>query len=752
MGAALSYFPSIKRVWSYNNVTMVENGISAGAIAHPQAERRASSPVDRTAEHSAPKAAGRKELPPRENMLVWQERQKLEDAIKNHSTIILAAGTGTGKTRGGTQIALEALGPSGKMVITENLRSATDQNADTVAQDMHTEVGKVVGVQNRYTHKVSAETRLLFCPVQSLLIKMESDPLLKEYNLIAMDEVHKESKANELSMINLRDIQAKRKAQGLPELKLLFISATADKDKIMKHFPDAVSVDIPGKTYPVKEVFETSPVPVSLMPQKAAEKAKAAVDAGEQGNILIFLSGQKQIDQAGDALAAMGLKDVDIVRFYGAAPKDQQKRLFADSAKRKIVLATNAAQESLNLDLNIVIDTGMHKHTELDVTSGRQYLIEEPAPKDHLIQRRGRVGRKESPHPYKYYGLMTKADWDSRPEHEAAEMQRTDLTQEMLILLAQGHTDLHNFAYINKPPASHINAALERLAKIGAVENGLLTAKGKLMAELSIHPNLASMVVSGVDNGAARKTAALASMLEEYRDALDGKNGIPPALRDPNSDLLSYLRIFDEFSAQKPSSRFEWAKSNGLDYEKLRDAREMYDELLRTIREKRPGVNIDTDAGTGALDRSIAAGFADSIVRLSSNGDYFIQGIPAVKIGKESVLTGKKPALFAAIDIRPIPDKDGKITTRLATLNHPLSESAVKEEKAPPPPVAPVKPTPTPAPEKKPEAKPEAKPEPKPVPAEAPPPPPPKPPTVTQRIKNWFSRSIFGKIWRWILK
>lgn len=682
-------------------------------------------------------------LAPKEDLLVWQQKQKLEDALKNHSTVILAAGTGTGKTRGGSQIALDVLGPTGNMIVTENLRQATEESAKVIASDMGVEVGGRVGVHNRYTHKVSAETKLLFCPVQSLLIKIESDPLLRDYNLIAMDEVHKESKSNELCMIALREIQAIRKARNLPELKLMFISATADKAKIMKHFPDAVPVEVPGKTFPVAEVFETQPIPVPELPKKAAEKVQTAIQAGEQGNILVFLSGKAQIDQAGDALASMNLKDVEVIRYYGAASKEERDRMFAEGSKRKIVLATNAAQESLTLDVNIIVDTCMHKHMQLDTITGRQYLIEKPAPGDHLTQRRGRVGRKESPHPYKYYALTTKPDWDSRQSHEAAEMQRTDLTQEMLILLGQGHKDVYNFKYINTPPRTHIDIALKRLEKIGAYKNGVLTPKGEFMAGLQLKPNVSSMVVSGITNGCARQTSILASMLEAYSDALE----VSSNLKNPNSDILSLLQIYNAFASQEASQQRQWAQKNGFDYIKLHDAKKLYEELIRDVKEKIPGINLDINPPPLSLDKSIYEACADGLLIRGWDGTYHMEGVQdGIKIARESALQGKDVKNMTTFDVRSLVKSD-KITDRIASLNHPIPDALMEELKQKNKPPIEAKPT-LPA---QTDAKPEVKN--KPEEAAAPPTPPPPPPqTMMQRFKSWVSNSWFGKLWKWIIK
>jgi HrpA-like RNA helicase len=196
-----------------------------------QASRETTKPL------SPEKIISEKKMPPLEGLRVYKEKDTIIKAIQENPVIILKAGTGTGKTRAGTQLALEAIGETGKMIVTENLRKATESSCETVSIDRNEPVGETIGYRNKYGHKESEKTRMLFCPIRSLLNTMSKDPLLKETNLIFMDEVHKESKELELCMIELGELQLKRKAAGLPELKLIFTSATVDDEKLRRHFP-----------------------------------------------------------------------------------------------------------------------------------------------------------------------------------------------------------------------------------------------------------------------------------------------------------------------------------------------------------------------------------------------------------------------------------------------------------------------------------------------------------------------------------
>ena len=690
---------------------------------------------------------------------VWRDRQKLIDPLKDPLTdvIILKAGTGTGKTRFGTQIALEALGSTSKIWVTENLRRATKASATTIAEDMGVTYGKEVGATNRYEHDATKDTRLLFSPVQSLLIRLERDPNLEGINMVAMDEVHKESKANEMCMIALRDLQKKRKTAGKP-LKLMFISATLDQDKITRSFPQAkISlVDIPGENIEVPPAFEKTPLPSYVqLPVKAAEKAALSLSQ-DKGNILVFMSGKKEID---DAMTTFGLQakargldlnNVDVIPYYGTLPPEEQKRLFNDNNKRKVVFCTNAAQESLTLDTHVVIDTTVHKHMELDPVTGRQYLKQEPAPMSHLLQRKGRVGRiplteeqKSQGYEYKYYALCTENEWKNRPAQESAEMQRTDLIHDTLLMYADGY-DPYRFDYINKPEDSHIKMAVDRLAKLGAIEGGKLTEKGMFMASLSLKPNLSSMVHASVQYSCTRQASALAAILEEYPMAFAEGNDKLNQFKNPQSDLLGFLGLFNHFHTLDKGQQRQWTKDVGLQYQKMKDASDLFGQLLRQVQEMNPQVNLKTEPSIGSLDRAIYHGFADSLLTRRFDDKYELEDIPGeITLGNESSLRGRKDKRMVTFGLRSLVKGD-KISSRIATLNHSIPDAVwdemhpKKPVSAPPKPVSPPV-TNTPSSTTSPPA------EPDPAPQETPPP---KAPTIMQRFKSWVSNSWFGKLWK----
>lgn len=621
-------------------------------------------------------------------MPVWRKKNTLVEAVKHHETVIFVAGTGTGKTMSGS-IALmrEALAEGQKMIVAENLRKATDSSAQAVAGFLGVRVGDLVGVQNKYSHRLSKDTRLLFCPVQSLLLKIQKDPTLKDYGLIMIDEAHKESKQMEQCMIAIRDIQAKRKELKMPELKLVLASATLDVKKMKETFPGAALVEIPGINYPVQKIFENNDIPESKLVEAAAEKVAFVIHGQDQGNILVFLSGEGEIDIAKKYLQNCHL-DADIFPFYGRLNKKEQDEAFAKSTRRKVILATNAAQESLTFkDFKIVVDTCMHKHVRLDAETGRDRLILEKAPKDHLKQRMGRLGRikREDGGIDKYYALITEKDYNARSEHEPAEMTRTDLTSQILLLLADGYKDPYKFAFINKPKPSHIDIALFRLKKIGAVdEKNKLTEKGKMMIELQIdNVNVASMVAAAIMKyGDTARVCQLAAMME----AFDKDKFLPAqtqsAYKHLDSDLLPLVDIFKEYYELPEADRKKWTEKKGLKSGQLQDAVRLYDQLIEYAKNKQARFTLDNKG----FNRSILEGFTDSLVTGKTKKTLALRemrAVPSIQIDKRSVLASavNTPAFITA-EIKADSKRGSTVIYRRhAVLNHLIPPEILNEQK-----------------------------------------------------------------------
>jgi HrpA-like RNA helicase len=628
----------------------------------------------------------------KEGTKVWQKRDEIVRLVQdpNVPTIFLDAATGTGKTFAGSQIILDALPPGSKMVMTENLRYATKKSAIDIASDRKQEVGDEVGFSNRYERATSDKTRLLFCPMQSLLNMVERDPthLLEKYDLIMVDEVHKESKQNELLLATLKDIQNQRAKTDRP-LKLVLTSATMDKEKLGKYFPGAKEVVVQGDNITVDPIFHKEKVPMEYLPEEAAKKVEWSIkEAKDQGNILVFLSGKPQIDEAKKALEAMNLgDDIEIHPYLGSMPKEERDiitKKIEEGKKRMIFLATNAAQESLTWPIKVVVDSCTQKQVNFDPVTGKSYLTEVPAPLDHLTQRKGRVGRRApqpGEAPDKYYPLTTKFDWEGRQKFETPEIQRTDLTSEVLTMLASGYNP-YSFDYINRPETSHIDSAYKRLERIGALKGKKLTEKGRFMASLQLSANNASLVADGIKYGVLEDASRMAAMLEVYSgfDPFEGNETLRKEMRgETRSDLIPYMKLLDRYGKMNKSEQESWATSQGLRVDRLNDALKLSEELIKEGGKIPPQLDVVGKTGGFGLDLAIHDSFADTPIVGNKKNFLTVEGVGGpdrVSIDKRSALSGDHtPPEFICANIRVIA-KNGIIEGRSATLNHEFTTAA----------------------------------------------------------------------------
>jgi HrpA-like RNA helicase len=651
------------------------------------AEKAARSPVE-IAPSPPTKPPPAKEL----TKLYKEAKDKIEAFVKStdpkDSTLLLIAGTGTGKTFAGSQIALEALPEGAKMIVAENLKRVTSESARYILEDRkrtHPEekIKDVVGFQNKNEREVGKNTRLLFCPIKTVLNKAaRGNGLLEDYDLIMIDEVHKESTDNGVLLETLYDIQQKRAKTGHP-LKIILTSATMDEVKLGSFFEGAQKIEVPGANIDVPINYLTNPVPIEKIPEAAAQKVTESLK-DDDGNILVFLSGQKQIENTEKEVIAQLGKDADkyaVVKYIGSMTPEEQDAVVAKfEGKRLIILATNAAQEGLTWKIKVVVDGGTHKHLEFDDLTGKSYLVEKPAPRDHMIQRKGRIGRKTTdPHekPDKYYALLTKEDWDRRPEHETADIVRTDLTDVVLAMLARGDNP-YTHRYINKPPERNINLAYKRLEKLGAIKGQALTEKGRFMAQLEVSANNASLVADGVKYGVPDDSAALAAMLEEYPEALSKDNDILKKIKEgKQSDLLPFIDLFREYKSA--SNKSVWAEERGLRADKMKDVLGLYTLLLNDGQNYHPEPPVDTQSFAACgLDLAIHDSFADVAIdgsKKSSLRVHGVGGVEAVRIDKRSALFNERvlPSFISA-NVRTREAAYGN--ERVASLNHPLSKEA----------------------------------------------------------------------------
>ncbi|MDE1189557.1 MAG: ATP-dependent helicase HrpB [Pantoea sp.] len=489
-------------------------------------------------------------------------------ALAQSPQVLLAAPTGAGKS---TWLPLQLLQQAqlpGRIIMLEPRRLAARNVAQRLAELLGEQPGGTVGYRLRGENCCGADTRLEVVTEGILTRMLQRDPMLEGVSLVILDEFHERSLQADLALALLLDVQ-----QGLrDDLKILLMSATLDNQRLRNLLPDAPFIASEGRSFPVTRRY------ASLNNQQRFEEAVAREVAQllreEQGSLLLFLPGVAEIERVKRELEARVSEDVDLSPLYGALSLEAQRRAILPSppGRRKVVLATNIAETSLTIEgIRLVVDSALERAAQFEVRSGVTRLQTQRISQASMTQRAGRAGRLE---PGICLHLLPQEQALRAAAQSEPEILHSDLASLQIDLLQWGCPDVAQFNWLDMPPARHLRAARELLARLGALdEAGRLTTTGRKMAELGSDPRLSAILcAAGQDKNAVASAALLVAILEE-----------PP--RSGSADLRDALH--------RPQSMWQ------------RRARQWQQRLNAS------GGNIDADRFPALL----AAGFADRLAQ-----------------------------------------------------------------------------------------------------------------------------------------
>ena len=411
---------------------------------------------------------------------------RIVETIRERRAAVIVAPPGSGKT---TRVP-PALVKLGRVILLQPRRVAARALARRIAAEQGWRIGEEIGWQIRFERRFSDRTRLLVATEGILTARLQSDPLLSDFDIVILDEFHERSIHADLALALV-----KQAAMSRTDLAVVVMSATIDAEPVAKFLNDAPVIDVAARPFPI-EIRYRPGVSIGAAVREVAETA--------QGHILCFLPGAREIDQAA---AAIGTVNATVLPLHGSLDVDAQERALAPSTQQKIILATNVAETSLTVEgVTDVIDTGKHKVLRYDTESAVDHLVTELISADSAAQRAGRAGRTAP-------GRATRL-WDERmmlrPQREP-DVQRIDLSAPVLDIIAWGG-DPKTFEWFERPAEERIDAALTLLTQLGAVEGRRLTPTGEAMRRLPLHPRLARMVVEG---GGSRDVVELAVEISE---------------------------------------------------------------------------------------------------------------------------------------------------------------------------------------------------------------------------------------------
>lgn len=572
---------------------------------------------------------------------------EIADRLASHGALVLSAETGAGKTTRVPPALLDAGLAGGKrLVMLEPRRLAARAAARRIAEERDVALGDEVGFHVRFERRAGPRTRLLVVTEGILVRMLQDDPFLEEVGLVVFDEFHERSLDADLSLALVERVRRDARA----DLRVAVMSATLDTERLASFLGGAPVVTAPGRQFPVEVEYD----PIKRDDPLEAKVAAVAGDLLERsdGDLLVFLPGVGEIARCAAALAPLAAaRGLDVVELHGELPPERQDAALARGGRRRIVLATNVAETSVTLPgVTAVLDSGLVRRMRFDPASGLDRLELGTVSKASAEQRRGRAGRVA---PGLCVRLWSALDQRGRPDHEEPEIRRVDLAGVALQLLAFGERDVARFPFFEAPESRSLARGLELLERLGATHGGALSAVGRELAKLPVHPRLARLLIEARRLGVARRGALAAALLSE-RDAFtrarrpaDAPHGGRRARHDSDSDLVDRVAALEEFAAGGSLHSAAGELHSGRARFVLRGA-EQLERLASGAGGRASDSSGDEDA---ALRRALFVAFADRLVRRREAGSRkgLMVGGRGVELMEESAVA--RAELLVAIDV-----------------------------------------------------------------------------------------------------
>ncbi|MBS6361180.1 ATP-dependent RNA helicase HrpA, partial [Burkholderia sp.] len=555
-----------------------------------------------------------------ESLPVSGKRDEIARAIADHQVVIVCGETGSGKTTQLPKICLElgrGLGAGGSGLIghTQPRRLAASSTGRRIAEELGTPFGEVVGYKVRFTDNLAPGASVKLMTDGILLAETQTDPLLKAYDTLIIDEAHERSLNIDFLLGYLKQILPKR-----PDLKLIVTSATIDADRFARHFGTetrpAPVIEVSGRLYPVeiryRPVAEDRPAvrhaegTASRDRVKTAREAErdlmdAIVDAVDElcregpGDVLVFLPGEREIRDAAEALRKHHPPHTEILPLFARLSAAEQDKVFKPSNARRIVLATNVAETSLTVPgIRYVVDTGLARVKRYSYRNKVEQLQVESISQAAANQRAGRCGRVADGICIRLY---EESDYQARPRFTDPEILRSSLASVILRMKSLHLTAIEAFPFLEPPPGRAIADGYQLLNELGAVDDdNALTPLGRELARLPLDPRVGRMILGARDQQSLREVLIIASALsvQDPRDRpIDAQEQADQAHRkfaDERSEFLQWLKIwawFEEAVAHKKSNRqlIDACRANFLSHLRLREWRDVHSQLLTVVRE-----------------------------------------------------------------------------------------------------------------------------------------------------------------------
>jgi ATP-dependent helicase HrpA len=556
-------------------------------------------------------------------------RDEIAALIREHQVVVVAGETGSGKTTQLPKICLElGRGATGMIGHTQPRRIAARTVAERIAEEMGTDVGDLVGWTVRFTDRVGDRTLLKVMTDGILLAEIQRDRMLSRYDTLIIDEAHERSLNIDFILGYLKTLLPKR-----PDLKVVITSATIDVERFSQHFDGAPVIEVSGRTYPVEVRYRPVVDPDDPDADPDRDQVQAICDAVVElqaegdGDVLVFLSGEREIRDTADALTAMSPSRTEILPLYARLSAADQHRVFQSHPGRRVVLATNVAETSLTVPgIRYVVDPGTARISRYSRRLKVQRLPIEKVSQASANQRAGRCGRVADGICIRLY---SEEDFESRPPFTEPEILRTNLAAVILQMTAIGLGDIAAFPFVEPPDRRAIRDGVQLLHELGALASDemdprrRLTPVGRQLAKLPLDPRLARMLVEADKEGCLREMLVVAAALsiqdprERPPDQQQQADQHHARFADPTSDFLGWLNLWRYLREQQnalSSNQFRrLCRAEHLHYLRVREWQDVRGQLQQGV--KAVGLTL-----SGSVDEIDAAGRSDHLHRALLSG------------------------------------------------------------------------------------------------------------------------------------
>ncbi len=599
---------------------------------------------------------------------VSARKDEIAEILEKHQVVVIAGETGSGKTTQLPKICWElGRGKFGLIGHTQPRRLAARAVASRIAEELKTTVGDLVGYQVRFGDQTSTSSRIKLMTDGILLAEIQQDPFLNRYDTLIIDEAHERSLNIDFLLGYLKRLLPKRR-----DLKLIITSATIDLARFSEHFNNAPIIEVSGRTYPVELLYrpllsDSDSDAGDLSIQEAIAAAVDEIEGIERqqgrmsgGDVLVFLSGERDIRETADYLRKQEYRDTEILPLYARLSNAEQNRIFHPTGRgRRIVLSTNVAETSLTVPgIRYVIDPGNARISRYSYRSKVQRLPIEPISQASANQRKGRCGRVAAGVCIRLY---SEDDFNLRSEFTDAEILRTNLAAVILRMQGLKLGSVDAFPFIDPPDPRVVRDGVRLLQELKALDDhGEITPLGRQLSALPVDPKLGRMLVEAAKTRCLSEVLIIVSALgvqdprERPHDKKQKADEVHRAHQDKDSDFITYVNLWNTYEAQRQdlsnSQLRQYCKKQFLAFMRMREWRDLHRQLHLSCRDL--GFKENTSpAGYGSIHKALLSGLLGNVGFRMEEGEYLGARNRKFRIFPGSGLFKARPKWMVAAEV-----------------------------------------------------------------------------------------------------